>query len=312
MVYADDDAGLVEWMDARRIRSERARDRVMAVAVVIPVAIMVVVIRLAFGNPQMPGLWTGAFVAGGIFAVGLLVAIGLGIRSAWRTRAFVHAMEAALPVLGEQSVIPLRHGERVGNLLVTRLGTVASDANAELTIAHQGSIGSLQVRRVLTLLLGAVTGVGAGVLGVMLIGQGSLGVKGTVGVISMGCLVVSIGVWLVSFHRAQAVRLDFDKAAGRMRVVCLVGIGGKRILEIPFSELEGMSYDYQELMDSRRVVLAFRDEQIEIARFPASKGNIGRGHARLAGFGQRADHAHEALCAYRAGRLVKTIEEFLE
>lgn len=292
-----DDAGLLEWVDARRANAERARDIAMAVAVVVPVVMIGVVARVAFAGSKAPWLGPTAMAAGVIFVMGLAVSVMLGVRSWLRTRAFSRAVEAGLPDL-----IPttLGDGETVGELVVSRRGE-------QLTFGHRWSVGRLRAARVTMCVLALATGAGAGVLAVMLVGQGPMSLRGWIGIVGLAALGCSAVAWVLLSRKPLAVRVRFDPASRTLTLVSLVGMVRVKTVETPFETVEGLSFDGSELLDSQRVTMVVAGRRFDLARFAAPRGNLSK--RQTLGMRRAATEAHRALCAFRAQRLFLTIRD---
>ncbi|MFK7884296.1 MAG: hypothetical protein AB8F26_08975 [Phycisphaerales bacterium] len=254
---------------------------------------MLVVVRLAFAGTKAAWFGPAMSVAGIVFLLGILAAVVLGFMSASRTRAFIDSVAASLETL---SPMPLGDGDRVGDLHGVRMPE-------GLTLDHRWGIVRLRATRVAMLMLALITGAGAGVLVVMLIGQGVSSTKGLLGVIGMGFLAVSVPFWMIAFRKPLAVRMRFDGVAGVLHVLALSGVFRTVRFELPYKAMVGVVVDHTEILGSRRVRLVVGDRVLEIARFPAPRTNS-RSSSIL---GKRdADEAHDDLCVFRADRMTAT------
>lgn len=294
-----DDAGLLEWADSRRANAERARDIAMGVAVVLPVAIIVVVARVAFTGSKAPWLGPAAMAAGIIFVTGLAASMMLGVGSWLRTREFSRAVEASLPDL---EPTPLADGERVGDLVAHHLGD-------QMSLEHRWSVMRLRVVRLAMCVLALAAGGGAGVLVVMMLGQGSLSLRAWFGIVGLVALACSTVVWVVLSRRPLAVRLRFDPDSRVLTVVRLSGVVRVSTVEVPFESVEALSSDGSKWLDSQRVTMVVGGHRIDIARYAAPRGNLPK--RQTLGLMRAATEAHRALCAFRAGRLYLTIQDVL-
>lgn len=296
---ARDDAGLLEWADARRASAERARDIAMGVAVVLPVAIIAVVARVAFTGSKAPWLGPAAMAAGIIFVTGLAASVMLGVRSWLRTRAFSRAVEACLPDL---EPTPLTDGDLAGDLVLHHRGQ-------QLSLEHRWSVGRLRAARLAMCVLALAVGAGAGVLVVMMVGHGPLSLRAWFGIVGLVALACSAVVWVVLSRRPLAVRLRFDAGSRVLTLVSLAGVVRVSTVEVPFESVEALSFAGSELLDSQRVTMVVGGRRIDIARYAAPRGNLPK--RQTLGLMRAATEAHRALCAFRAGRLYLTIQDVL-